>query len=161
MKHRATIQQMTLTGVLTAIAVIVGAFAHFPLFGGQVYLVGAIVFLMPLILKLRYALIGTLVSVLLTDLITGWIQFTWISLIAYGVGTVIIFLFSIPKMKLLFIPGLIIASLTIAAIYFLLELSVFDKGLASSDFIASLVQFAIILPIVGILYTPVKLISNK
>lgn len=161
MNHNNTIQQITLTGVLTALAVLIGAFAHFPLFGQQVYLVGAIVFMMPVALKFRYSLIGVITSIVLTDLITGWIQYTWISIIAYVIATIIIWVFSLIKLKMVFIPGLVIGSVAAIAIYFFLELSVLDKGIAIDGLLTNLVQFAIVIPLASLIYLPVKLISLK
>lgn len=160
MKYKSPIIQISLTGVLTALAILMGAFAYFPWFGG-VYLVGAIVFLMPLILKFWYSLIGTLLSVFFTDLITGWIQYTWISLIAYSVGIIIIFIFSIPKIKLLFIPGLFIASLVITGIYFVLLWVMKDRAYAIFSSWGTMLQFAIVIPLTSLLYLPIKILGEK
>jgi len=70
-----TIRQIVYTGVLTAIAIIIGVFVHFPLFGGYVYLIGIVTFLFPIFLRLDFALIGTISSVVIADVASGYGQY--------------------------------------------------------------------------------------
>ena len=161
MRNNISIKQIATSGVLVGLAVLLGAFARFPLFGGNVYLVGVIIFLMPLMLKYAYALASTLIAIVLTDLIGGWIAFTWISMLAYGTAVSIIYIFSVAKSKFIFIPGLIFGSMAAIAIYYFMELAVFDHAIAISDLYTTSIQFAIIIPIVALVYTPIKIIGSK
>ncbi|NQZ66054.1 MAG: hypothetical protein HRT99_02415 [Mycoplasmatales bacterium] len=161
MKNKSIIYQISLTGILTSLGIVIGMFAYFPLGAGNVYLVGVILFLMPLVLKFQFALIGCLLSLLFTDLYTGYIATTWISLIAYSIGLLIIYWFRLLDKKWLFIVGLILGSLVVSIIYLILEFIVFDRAYAIADFWATLLQFTIIVPITSILYTPILIISKN
>lgn len=159
MKTIFSVKQIALTGILVALAIIVGAFAHFPLFGSQVYLVGIIIFLMPIVLRMPLAILGAIISVVLTDLITGWVAYTWISIIGYTLATVVLRLASLMKFKFTYMPALIFASGIVITTYYVFTFLAIDKSLADKETLTNLVQFAIIIPVVAILYTPIRLIS--
>ena len=162
MKHKSIVKDITLTGILTALAIVVGLFAHFPLFGSHVYLVGIVVLLMPLVLRLPFAIIGGILSVILTDLYTGWIAYTWISVIAYMAGIIIIYLFvKLFKIKLMFLLGLLLGSVAITLIYFVLIYVVIDQAAAYDGLIANGIQFAIVIPSCALLYLPVRIIAMR
>ncbi|MCK5806862.1 MAG: hypothetical protein KAG91_00530 [Mycoplasmataceae bacterium] len=159
MKHKSIVYEITLSGFLVSIGIIIGAFATFHIFGGAIYLVGIVAFLMPIILRFRFSIISVLITVIITDLINGYIIYVWITLIAYTVSTIIIWMFSKLRLKLLFIPGLILASISVISVYFFMEALVFDRAMAIKDMYANLVQFAIIIPVVSLLYTPILLLK--
>ena len=159
MKHKSIIYEMTLSGLLVGLGIILGTFATLHIFGGAVYLIGIVAFLMPIILRLKFSIISVLVTVAITDLINGYIIYVWISLIAYGVATIIIWLFSKLRVKKLFIPGLLLAAISIVGIYFFMELITIDMAMAIKDMFANLIQFAIVIPIVSLLYTPILLLK--
>lgn len=71
MKFKNEIKHIVLSGVLLGLAIIIGVFAHFPLFGGTVYLIGAIVFVLPLVLPFGYAIITGVIAVALSDVFSG------------------------------------------------------------------------------------------
>lgn len=158
MKALFSIKQIVLTGIFTAAAILIGSFVHFPIFGSNVYLIGAVIFLMPIVLKMPFAIIGASISVVLSDLTTGWIAYTWISIIAYVGGVIIIKLFSYLHFKFIYVIGVLVASLFAIATYFI-TMNIFDKAQAFSELWTDLIQFAIVLPIVIILYRPIKIIS--
>lgn len=159
MKYKNVIQEITLSGVLMALAIAL-SFANFKVGGGSVYLVGIAIFVMPLVLRLPFALITGIASVVIADALSGWIAFTWISVIAYGLAILVIWLFKLLKFKFIFILGLLIASGLAIAVYFFIEWKVFDLALASSDAIATTIQFAIVVPIVSLLYWPLKTLTK-
>lgn len=162
-KHNTSghIKQIAMSGILVALAVIM-SFAHFTIGGGNVYLIGIVVFLMPLCLRFPYMLISAISSVVICDLITGWIAFTWISIIAYGGAVIIIWASTKLRFGFIFIGGLIIGSIYAVTIYYLLESSIDSIGhsIAVKDAIATSIQFAIVIPITSLLYFPLKLIMK-
>lgn len=151
--------EISLSGMLMALAIAL-SFATFKIGAGSVYLVGVAIFVMPLMLRLPFALITGITSVVIADALTGWIMFTWISVVAYGSAIVIIWLSKLLKFKLFYILGLIVASLVAVLIYYLLEMIAFDKAIATADAIATLIQFAIVVPMVSLLYQPLKMVSK-
>lgn len=161
MKNKSIVYEISLSGILSAIGIMVGLFAFSPIGIGKIYLVGIIIFLMPLILRLQFALLSGMIILVFTDLYTGYIVTTWISMIAYLVGIITIFLFTLSKKKWFFIIGLIIGSLLTTTIYFFLEYFKFDMAYAIADLWTTLIQFAIVIPITTLLYVPILLITNK
>ena len=153
---------MVVAGLLVAIASIVGMVAKFPLFGGNVYLVGLIIFMMPILLRIDFAIISMAVSVVITDLMAGWIYNTWISIIAYLAAVIIIWGFNkIPILNWVALPvGFVVASGATIIIYFVMEYAFIDKSIAFSDTLATLVQFAIIIPALIIVHRPLKMLSK-
>lgn len=158
MKFKNEIYYIALSGVLLGLALIVGFFAQFPLFGGHVYLVGAVVLIMPLVLPFRYSFISGVLAVILTDVYSGWAMYCWISMIAYGVALCVMWFFSKSNSKWIFIIGLLISAAMIIWIYFVLEWGVFDKSIAISDVIATSIELAIAVPIAATLYHPIRLV---
>lgn len=136
------------------------SFATFKIGGGGVYLIGIAVFVMPLMLRLPFALISGIASVVIADAISGYLMYTWISTIAYGSAIIIIWLSKLLKFKFIYVAGLVLASFVIVLIYYLLDLVMFGKAYAIDDAIATLIQFAIVVPIVAIIYQPLKLVSK-
>ena len=151
---------MTLAGFLSALAIIVGIFLYFPILGGNLYLIGIIIFLLPLLLRIDFALISTIISVTITDVVTGFGQYTWISILAYSFAVLIIWLFSKLKIKLAYMIGTLLGGAFIIIIYFFLELIIFDLALATRDLIATSLQILITLFIVSFLYYPIKIIAK-
>lgn len=156
MKFKNEVYHIALSGILLGLALVVGFFAHFPLFGGNVYLVGAVVFVMPLALPFRYSFITATLAVILTDIYTGWAAYCWISFIAYGLATCVIWFFSKSKAKWVYIIGLLLGALVIVWSYFILEWLMFDKSIAINDAAATAIELAIALPITIALYYPIK-----
>lgn len=64
------------------------------------------------------------------------------------------------KFKFIYIAGIVVASFAIVLIYYLLDLVMFDKAYATADAIATLIQFAIVVPITSIVYQPLKIVSK-
>ncbi|NQZ29062.1 MAG: hypothetical protein HRT98_01620 [Mycoplasmatales bacterium] len=155
-----TILQITISGMLVGLAILVGVYGHFQLSGGGVYLLAAIVFIFPLLLRLPFVILTTTISCIVTDWATGYIAFSWITLIAYIGAVMIIWLFQLTKNKFIFFISVLIASVYVILVYLLLEIIVFDKALAYKDAIATTVQMAICLPIIFILYFPIKTIAK-
>lgn len=161
MKFKNEIKHIVLSGVLLGLAIIIGVFAHFPLFGGTVYLIGAIVFVLPLVLPFGYAIITGVIAVALSDVFSGWAAYCWISIIAYGLAITIIWLFTRINLKITFLIGMVFAALEILVAYFFLEWIVFDKALAFSDLAATAIEMIIVIPIASMLYFPLRLVGKK
>ena len=161
MRHKIFIQQISLTGIISALGVILGIISNFPLLGGRVYLVGSIIFIMPLILRFYFMVIGTFIIILLTDFFSGWLAYTWISMLAYLSSIIIIWLFLKKKNKYWFTFSLFIGSITNIFIYFVFEYIVFDQAQAISDLISTSIQFLIVIPISLFLYYPIQKIKNN
>lgn len=75
MKYKTMIYDIALSGLLMALAIVL-SFATFKIGMGNVYLVGIAILIMPLVLKPQYAIITGIISVVITDALTGWIAFT-------------------------------------------------------------------------------------
>ncbi|MCR8613264.1 MAG: hypothetical protein NC236_02165 [Mycoplasma sp.] len=160
MKTKRLIKQIVLSGIMTALAVIVGMFAHFYFLGGQVFLVAIIIFLMPLLFKLNFLIINTVISVVLVDLLNNWITYTWISIIAYLIAVLTIWTCKHFKLKIFYMVGTLTAAGLVVLIYYLLEKKVFGEALAIDDLYATSLEMAITLPVVWILYFPIKIIGK-
>ncbi len=156
--NNSIVRQTTLSGIMSGLGVLLGAFGHFSIGTGGVYLIGIIIFLLPIVLKMHFAFISSTVIILLTDLINGWIAFSWISFIAYTISIIIIFVFCSLKFKGSYFLGILLASLVNILIYFSLESIIFGTTYAIKDLIATVVQFSIIIPITYMLYFPFKTI---
>lgn len=162
MRFKNEIVNIALAGMLMAMAIVIGTFGNFPLLGGQVYLSGIIIFVMPLVLPVWYSFIAGTVSAVLTDVLTGWGMYSWITFVAYGVAILIIWAFTKIKIKLFFIVGMIIAAIAATAIYFGLEWVVPAlKADALRGSIATIVEFGISVPVAALLYWPIKRIIKK
>lgn len=151
------IKQITLSGLLLAFAVIM-SFATFNLGVGKIYLVGIAIFLMPLCLKFPYMIITALSAVAIADLLNGYIAMTWISMIAYGGGVTIIWSCKFFKLSFIYFIGIALAALFTSLTYYVLEIPMLGHAYAIKDLIATLIQFAIVAPVVMVLYFPVKLV---
>lgn len=155
-----TIKQITLSGCLSAIAIVVGIFLHFNIFGGNLYVIGIIIFLFPLLLRIDFVIISSIISVSITDIFTGFGQYTWISILAYGFGVIIIWLFSKLRFKLAYMLGVLLAGIFIIVAYFFLELIVFDLSIALRDLATTSLEILISLSVVSFLYHPTKIIAK-
>lgn len=151
------IKQISLSGILLALAVVL-SFATFNMGGSKIYLVGIAIFLMPLCLKFPYMIITTLTSILIADTINGWLAYTWISMIAYGGAVVIIWLSKLLKLGIFYMASLVIASAFIIFIYYVLDMQMFGKSWAIKDVVATSIQFAIVVPVVSLMYYPFKIV---
>lgn len=158
--NRKIVFNIVVSGFLTALAVLLGTFAWFPLFGGSVYLVGIVIFAMPLFLPFTYMLMSGTISVLLVDVFTGWVQYSWISILAYGAALIIIWTFVKLRLALFYFVGLFIAMLVAVTIYYFLIKVTIDNAYAISTIIATSIQFTIIFPISILLYYPFKIIQK-
>ncbi|TCG11732.1 hypothetical protein [Mycoplasma marinum] len=150
------IKQIAISGLMVGVAVIVGFFGYFPLAGGNVYLLAAVIFLFPLVLKLPYAILSTISAVIMVDSLTGYIAFTWISIIAYVGAILIIWTMGLLKIKIIFLLSTLVASAYLIFIFLSLEWIIFGKSYALKDAIATTIQMSIVLPIVYIFYIPIK-----
>lgn len=157
--QKNVIYQITATGLLVAVAVLFSLFT-FRIGNGSVYLVGIPIFLMPILLRWTFALMGATISVVLADLITGYIVSTWISVIAYGIAIVILALHKIFRSKWYFYIFLVIAAGVIVAVYFFLEYATLGLDLAIEDAIATAIQMSIVVAVVSLLYLPMRSISK-
>ena len=159
-QNQRVLFQICKSGVLTALAIVFGTFIHFPLLGGHIFLVGAIVFIFPMFLKWPFSLLSAIISVSLVDVFSGWSNYFWISAIAYGVSVIIIELFTLLKWKIFYLLGVLTASFLNVGIYYLLEQIVFGKELAIQHIVVNIIQFAIVFGIVSLVYFPLKLLSK-
>lgn len=155
-----TIKQITISGVLTAIAILMGIFLHFPIFGGELYLIGIATFLFPLFLRLDFAIITTTISVVIADVLTGYGHYSWMSFLAYGAATIILWVFSRLKFKFVYMLGAFVAALAIIAIYFWLEYLTFDLSFALKDLASTSLEMSIVLITTSLLYFPAKIIAK-
>ncbi len=154
------ILQITISGLLVALAILIGIYGNFKIGGGGVYLLASIVFLFPLLLKFPYILLSTMSSCIMTDWLTGWIAFSWITLIAYTGAVTIIWLFQLTKFKIAYFLGVFLGSVFLVMTYLLLEMTVFDVSIALKDAISTTIQMLICIPILWILYFPIKAVSK-
>ena len=157
---KETVKQISMSGILVGMAILVGKFAHFNAWGGGVYLLSVIVFLFPLFLRLPYAILAATLSGFCTDALTGWIQNSWITIIAYGGAVLIIWLFKTWKFPLSFYVGVVIASIYLVVMYLLLEWMAIDKAYAVGSAIANIIQMSVCIPIIWILYFPMKTVAK-
>ncbi len=157
-----TILQITISGMLTAIAVLIGIYGHFTIGGGGVYLLAAIVFLFPLLLRLPFVILTTVISCIITDWATGWIAFTWITLIAYGGAVIIIWAFNLNNKRYSYFLGTFLGASYLIVVYLVIEMVVpaYGVSLALKDAIATTIQMAICVPIVWVLYLPIQTIAK-
>jgi hypothetical protein len=63
--------QIALSGILTGVAIMVGFFGNFHVFGGDLNLVAIVIFIMPFFLKMRFPVLSTGISVVIVDLMNG------------------------------------------------------------------------------------------
>lgn len=159
MRYGTLVIQIAFSGIFSALAIILGLFARFDLFGGHIYLIGIILFLIPIVLRLPFSILVTTISILITDWYSGWIGFTWISIIAYISSISIIHAFKFFKTKILYILFTLIAALVLIMIFYALESIVINASMATNDLIATSIQMAIVLPSVWILYLPIRLLK--
>lgn len=152
--------QMTLSAALMGVAILLGAFTNFRILGGSVNLVGIVVFLMPLFLSLPFLLITVPTTILIVDFLSGFLYLSWVSMIAYTIGVLIIYFFKIIKLKSLFILSTILVSIVIISAYYFGDKIMFNSGQAVNNMISNIIQFAIILPITWILFFPATILSN-
>lgn len=75
MKYKSIVVEISLSGMLMALAIAL-SFATFKIGGGGVYLIGIAVFVMPLLLRLPFALISGIASVVIADAISGYLMYT-------------------------------------------------------------------------------------
>ena len=80
---KLTIYQITLSGFMCGLGIILGIYGTFNLGGGGVYLIAIVIFLMPLVLKLPALVLSTIITIITADAVTGYLAYTWISCIAY------------------------------------------------------------------------------
>lgn len=134
--------------------------AKIPIGTSDIYLVGMVVLLMPLLLRTSLSILVGVVTVALTDVITGWAVNCWISIIAYGVGLVVLNLSKIENFKMHYLLALFIASLVIIFVYLFLMWIVWDLAFAVNGLIANIIQFIIVFVIIAALYKPMIKIKN-
>ena len=147
-----TIKQISLAGVLSALGIILGLTGMITIFGTNIYLCGIVIFLMPFILKLPYAIISSSIVIVFSDLITGWIHWTWISLLAYLIPVLIIGLILnykkfkkfVFKYTYIYFGILMISGLYATMIFFTMSLLVFDYSYALSSIVGNVVQYTIV-----------------
>ena len=158
--NKKIIMQMTLSGCLVALAIIFGMFLHFPILGGHLYLIGIIIFLFPLFLNLFFTLLSTIIAVTINDIFTGLPQYVWISILAYTIAIIIIWVFAKFKFKFTYIIGTTLGGIWIIASYFLLEWSTFGLSVAFKDLLATSLEILIVWFITSIIYYPTKILSK-
>ena len=159
-----TIKQISLAGVLSALGIILGLTGMITIFGSNIYLCGIVIFLTPFVLKMPYALISSSVIIVMSDLITGWIAWTWISLLAYLVPVLLIgLLFHFKKSKEFISKNsptyfgiLMISGAYAILIFFVMSLVVFDYSYAFSSIIGNVVQYTIVAISTYLVYIAIK-----
>lgn len=151
---------IALSGMLMALGLSIGWF-YIPILGRNIYIVAIAIFLMPLILPIGYTITTAAFTVALSDIITGWAQWSWVSVIAYVAGVTIIWFFAKSGRKILFIVGMLIASSVISFVYYILFLIIEDNSVAIMSIFGNLIQAGITIPISTILYFPIKKISKS
>ncbi len=155
------IQEVALMGVLLTIAIVFGM-TGFLKMGAGIYLTAVPLFLSPLILRFYWSIIVTIVSVVVVDLITGWIGFAWISIIGYSSGTIIVWFFYSFKKNFIFCLGVIFASIFIVFIYTIMWWIIQkDYAMAIEMMIATSIQMSSVSVITIILFFPIKKIAKK
>ena len=161
--YRVSIYQLSLGGIMTAIATLLGIFGTFTIGGSGVYLISIVLFLMPLVLRLPMLIFSTIISVVLSDLFTGYIGYTWISCMAYLSAVLIIWLLnSLITLKITYLISTFVASLLVVAIFYLLSLGipVFNHAQIINNTIATSIEVLIAFVVTNILYLPFKLIPK-
>ena len=152
--------QIALSGVLTGLAIMVGFFGNFHIFGGDLNLVAVVIFIMPFFLKMQFSMLSAGISVVIVDLMNGWISNSWISLIAYVGAVAIISLFRFIKIKIIYFILVIAASLFIIGTYYFLESQVFSSSYAFKDLIPTSIEVSIATAVSMIIYLPLKIVSK-
>lgn len=153
-------KSIALSGMLMALGLSIGWF-YIPILGRNIYIVAIAIFLMPLILPIGYTIITAALTVALSDIITGWAQWSWVSVIAYVAGVIIIWSFAKSSRKILFIIGMLLASAVISFVYYILFLIIEDNSVAIMSIFGNFIQAGITIPISTILYFPIKKISKS
>ena len=147
-----TIKQISLAGVLSALGIILGLTGMITILGANIYLCGIVIFLTPFILKLPYAIISSSIIIVFSDLITGWIAWTWISLLAYLIPVLIVGLLLNSKRAKDFILkntptyfGILMVSGAYAIIiFFVMSIVAFDYSYAFSSIVGNVIQYTIV-----------------
>ena len=152
--------QIALSGILTGLAILIGFFGNFRVFGGDLNLIGIVIFIMPFFLKIQYSVISTGIAVVITDLLNGWIAFFWISMIAYIGAVVIISLFKFIKLKIVYFILISIAAIYIIGIYYFLENYSISNSFAVKDLVSTSIEVGITWTISMIIYLPIKIVSK-
>ena len=142
------------------LAIILGFIGKFYLAGGFISLVGIVIFIMPLFLKPAYLLITVPTTVVIVDAISGFLSESWISVIAYTTAVLIIMLTKIFKFKVLYMVGVLIGGAVIIVGYYLGETILYDHAYAKTSLIPNLIEFGIVIPVVWMIYFPMKIVSK-
>lgn len=154
---------MTLAAVMSALAILLGIFGTFTVGGSGVYLIGIVLFLMPLVLRLPALIISTVISIVISDLMTGYIGYTWISCIAYVSAVLIIWALNIfIKLKIIYIISTLLAAIVVVCIFYFLSLAIpaFSHARIIKDLIGTIIEVSIAFAVSNILYLPFKLIPK-
>ena len=147
-----TIKQISLAGVLSALGIILGLTGMITILGANIYLCGIVIFLTPFILKLPYAIISSSIIIVFSDLITDWIAWTWISLLAYLIPVLIVGLLFISKefkgfvfkYSFTYFGILMISGLYATVMFFEMTSLAFDNSYAWSLLMGNIVQYTIV-----------------
>lgn len=159
MKNNAVFQT-ALSGVLTGVAIVVGWFGNFHVMGGNLNLIAIAIFIMPFFLKMQFSVLSAGISVVIVDLLNGWIAYSWISLVAYVGAVIIISLYRFIKLKFVYFVLVIIASLFIVGTYYFLELYSFGKSFAMKDLVTTAIEVSIATGVAMIIYLPLKIVAK-
>ncbi|MCP4337154.1 MAG: hypothetical protein GY679_04900 [Mycoplasma sp.] len=154
------IEQIARASIITALAIMAGM-TGFIKTGVSIYLTAAPLFLSTLLLKTNYSLLSTIISILIVDCITGWIGYTWISLIGYISGLIIVWLFS-NRNKAFYMLGVTLGSLALLSIYTLLWWFINkDPGTALVLLGGTSIQMSFVWVFIFILYKKVCIFRKK
>ena len=160
---RLSVYQISLSGFMCALGIVLGVYGTFYIGGGGVYLIGIVLFLMPLVLKLPALILSTLITVITADGMTGYIAYTWISCAAYLSATLIIWSFNIMfKLKFIYLISTFISSLVVVAVFYFFSMAIpwFSHARIISDVISTSIEVTAAFLVSGVLYLPFKLIPK-
>lgn len=156
MKKNNVVHQISIAGMLCALGILLGSFGAIKILGGSIYLCAIPIFLTPMFLRIEFSLMTTLATILMVDLISGWIAFTWISLVAYMGSVLIINFYPNNKKQINYYASIMIACAYAIVVYFFLEWIAFDFAYALKDLVYTSIQFAICIPVIILLYPVAK-----
>ena len=154
------IKQITLSGMFLGLAIIVGAFGNFNIFGGSLNIIGIVIFVLPFFLKIQFSVITTALSVSIVDVIHSWGFATYISIIAYVGALLIMYLSKIIKLKIMYFVFLLISALWVIFIYYILERLVIGQDFAIKDIISTSIEMGAVVVSCLFLYIPMRIISK-
>jgi uncharacterized membrane protein len=161
MRYQNKILEICWAGLLCGLTILLPRIAYFKIGGSGVYLCAAVIFLYPLFLKFKLGFITTLTSVILVDLVTGYIAFTWITIVAYGGSIIIVYLFYYFNNWYFYFFGLLIAFGFSIFAYFFLSWIIIGEAKAINDLVATLIQSGVCFIVICVIYPMIKVLKKQ